>query len=168
MKCKICGKEFTPSKESRVLCSDECRKESQRVALRRQQEKRRAKARELLGTRFCEVCGKEFVPRTRMMVRCSPACTAQLGNIYKQGSRKAKRERITEGKKRRKNKHDQIAEFTVNAWKEGRSYGKQEMQGYLAKQSEEMAQRRKELDAEWERKRRMKRDGSAVAESVER
>lgn len=154
MECKICGKEFTPSKESKTICSDECRKIGKRINVKRYTQKKSNERQMMLGIRFCEVCGKEFHPRNSRMVRCSNACTASRGSVYKRENRKLKKELIAEDKKQRKSREAELAQFTVQAWKEGRSYGKHEMQNHLAKQSEEMAKRRRELDAEWERKRK--------------
>lgn len=165
MKCKICGKEFTPTSDCRTICSDECRKENKRLSARQYQKQKSQQHQLMLGTRTCEVCGKDFHPRTRLMVRCSPACTAKLGTLFKQESRKTKKEQMTIERKLRRDREAEIAELTVQGWKEGkRSYGKQEMQSYLAKQSDEMAKRRRELDAEWEKKKRER----AVHESIKR
>lgn len=155
MICKICGKEFTPTSKCKTICSDECREKNVKLMFREQARKRREKNREHLGAKFCEVCGKEFVPRTSLQVRCSSACTAKRGTVYKRENQRAKKEQLTLEKKLRVDKEAEIAKLTVQAWKEYKtSYGKLEMQNYLAKQSDEMAKRRRELDAEWERKKR--------------
>jgi len=156
MKCKICGKEFTPSKESRTICSDVCRVISKRASVMRYSKKKSQEKQLMLGTRCCEVCGKEFHPRTSLMVRCSPECTAKLGSLYTLENKKLRRKLAVEKKNLKKGKEAELVEFTAQAWQEGRrSYGKHEMQGYLEQQSLEMAKRRRELDAEWERKRKM-------------
>ena len=155
MVCKICGKEFTPSSKCKTICSDECREKNVKLMFREQARRRREKNREHLGTKFCEVCGKEFVPRTSLMVRCSSACTAKRGIVYKRENRKVKKEKIAVAKKLKVDREAEIDKLTVQAWTEYKtSYGKLEMKNYLAKQSDEMAKRRRELDAEWERKKR--------------
>ena len=89
------------------------------------------------------------------MVRCSPACTAKRASVYASENKRLKKVLVAEDKKAKKNREKELVEFTVQAWKEGRmSYGKHEMQNYLSKQSDEMARRRRELDLEWERKRK--------------
>lgn len=154
-KCKVCGNEFAVTPKNKTLCSDACRKESDRLSAKKQAEERKAINRKLLGTKFCTVCGKEFAPKNNRQVRCSRVCTRKLGNDYKQEYRKVTKKQIAEEQKLRVKKEKELVEFTVQAWKSGgRSYGKMEMMNYLAKQSEEMAKRRRELDAEWERKRK--------------
>lgn len=149
--CKICGKEFIPTQKSRKLCSDECRKISKNMTAKKQQEGRKEKNRELLGTRTCTVCGKEFQPRNSKMIRCSSACTAKRGNDYKALNRKA---RIEETNAKKEAKLNDLVERTVEARESGTSYGKLELKPFLAQQSEDMAKRRREMEAEWERKRK--------------
>ena len=164
-KCKICGKEFTVTNDNRTICSDECRKENKKIFAKEYQKRKSREHQQMLGIRKCDVCGKEFHPRTRLMVRCSPACTAKLGSLFKEESRKAQKERMTIERKLRRDREAEIARLPVPGWQEGkRSYGKQVMQDYLSKQSDEMARRRRELDAEWERRKRE----CAVPKSVKR
>lgn len=167
MKCKVCGKEFTPSKDSRTLCSNECRVIGKRINVKKYAKKKSQEKQLMLGTRNCEVCGKEFHPRTGRQVRCSNNCTAQIRNQQTVENKRAKRMLCVEDKKLRRSKEARLVEFAVQAWEEGRtSYGKYEMQGYLEQQSMEMAKRRRELDAEWERKRRIVNGQSALAEGI--
>ena len=152
--CKMCGKKFNVSKNHRTLCSDECRKFGIKQSSEKQAKERREANRLLLGTRFCEVCGKEFQPRTRLMVRCSEECTKKRGTIYKRENTKKNRDKVAEEKRRKKNSVAERDEIMRQGMKAGRSYGKQQLVSYLANQSDEMAKRRRELDAEWERKRK--------------
>ena len=57
-----------------------------------------------------------------------------------------------EQKLRERNSKEIIA-MSVQAGNAHTTYGKLELQNYLAKQSLEMAKRRRELDLEWERKK---------------
>ena len=154
IKCKICGKEFEQTNKSRVLCSDECRMMNKRVMASDYAKKVRDERRERLGTRTCEVCGKEFIPRNSIMVRCSSACTEKRLRVYANENKRLKREQVAEDKKLKKNREKELLDFNLEALHCGKSYGKHEMTFYLAKQSDEMARRRRELDLEWERKRK--------------
>ena len=152
IKCMICGKEFVPTNKSRKLCSDECREENRKKHNKAQQMERKEHTRALLGTRFCEMCGKEFSPRNSLIVTCSVECTKERRRIeYKLGRKEAKEKLREETKKKKKN---QLAKCNKKALDAGTSYGKLELKSYLAKQSEEMAKHRRELDAEWERRRK--------------
>lgn len=166
MKCRICGKEFTPSKESRTLCSDECRREAKRMNANEYRVRRIAQNRKRLGTRFCTVCGKEFVPKTSQQVRCSPECTRMRATEYKRENVRNNKQRIAEAQKTKKSKEKELLEFNYQAMKAKRTYGKHELKFYLEKQSEEMARRRRELEAEWERKRKVANGRSALDEGV--
>lgn len=152
-KCKICGKEFIVTSRTKTICSAECRLENKKLMSRRQMQKRKEENRKLLGTKKCEVCGKEFAPKNSLQVRCSRSCTRKTGTEYKQAYRKITKKEIEEGQKLRAKKEKELVGMSVQAGNAGTSYGKYESQFYLAKQSEEMAKRRRELDAEWERKR---------------
>ena len=152
-KCKVCGKEFIVTPRMKTLCSAECRLESKRISSRKQMQKKREENRKLLGTRKCEVCGKEFAPKNSRQVRCSRSCTRRIGTEYKQAYRKVTKKQIADAQKLSEKKANELVEFSVLAYKGGRSYGKMEMMNYLAKQSEDMAKRRRELDAGWERKK---------------
>lgn len=153
-KCKICGKEFVVTPRTKTLCSAECRIESKRLSSRKQMQESREANRKRLGTRFCSVCGKEFAPKNGRQVRCSRSCTKKIGTEYKQEYRKVTKKQIADEEKLRKKKEKELVKYSVLAGKEKTSYGKYESQFYIAKQSEEMAKRRRELDAEWERKKK--------------
>ena len=154
-KCKICGKEFALSKECRTICSDECRIQDRRLNAKEYSARKRKESRSLVKMKSCEVCGKEFMPRTSLQVRCSKTCTATLGNQYKWENCKKRKAELAEGKKRKKSKEKELVEFNLKALEAGRTYGKHELQSFLEKQSIEMAKRRRELEIEWERKRKM-------------
>jgi hypothetical protein len=113
----------------------------------------RSENRRMLGTKICTVCGKEFAPKNSRQVRCSRTCTIERRTEYKREYRKTKKQ-IAEDQKIRNTKVNPIVEVGVQAGKAGTSYGKYESRFYIARQSEEMAKRRRELDAEWERKRK--------------
>lgn len=150
-RCKICGN-IVPA-GMRTLCSEECRQQSKRLNSCRHQRKIRSENRMVLGMKICTVCGKEFSPKNSRQVRCSRTCTKEGRTDYKRKYRMTKKQ-MAEEQKRRDTKANPIVKFGVQAGKAGTSYGKYESQFYLAKQSEEMAKRRRELDAEWERKRK--------------
>lgn len=153
-KCKICGKEFIVTPRMKLICSAECRIENKKIIARRNAQKMREENRMRLGTKKCAVCGKEFSPKNSRQVRCSRSCTQKRGTEYKQEYRKITKKQIADEQKRRKQKEKELTGMSVQAGKAGMTYGKLEMQDYLAKQSFEMAKRRRELDAEWERKRK--------------
>ena len=152
-KCNVCGKEFIVTPRMKTLCSVECRLESKRISSRKQLEKKKEENRKLLGTRKCSVCGKEFAPKNSRQVRCSRSCTRKKGTEYKQEYRAITKKQIADEKKARVQKEKELVKYSVLAGKEKTSYGKYESKFYLAKQSEEMANRRRELYDEWERKR---------------
>lgn len=154
MKCKICGKEFAPSNGSRTICSDECRKQGRRLNAKEYAERKRKERRSQIKMKTCEVCGKEFMPRTSLQVRCSKSCTVMLGNQYKRDNCKKRKEELAESKKRKKSKAEELVEFNTQALAAGKTYGKHELQPFLEKQSIEMAKRRREMEIEWERKRK--------------
>ena len=115
--------------------------------------KKREENRKQIGMKKCEVCGKEFSPKNRLQVRCSRDCTRDRGAEYKQKHRKITKKQIADEQKAREKKEKELVKYSVLAGNEKTSYGKYESKFYIAKQSEEMAKRRRELDAEWERKR---------------
>lgn len=153
-RCNVCGKEFIVTPRMKTLCSAECRLESKRISSRKQMQKKREENRKLLGTRFCTVCGKEFAPKNSLQVRCSRSCTQKRGTEYKQEYRKITKKQIADEQKARAKNEKELVKYSVLAGNEKTSYGKYESRFYLEKQSEEMAKRRRELDAEWERKRK--------------
>jgi hypothetical protein len=153
-KCNVCGKEFIVTPRMKTLCSAECRLESKRISSRKQLQKKKEEKRKLLGTRKCTVCGKEFAPKNSRQVRCSRACTREKSTEYKQEYRRVTKKQIAEEQKLREKKVNELVGMSVQAGNAHTTYGKLEMQNYLAKQSLEMAKRRRELDAEWERKRK--------------
>lgn len=160
IKCRICGKEFAPEHKNTRLCSEECRKENKKLHSRKQTSEKTAKRREKNSslTRVCIVCGKEYPVKNWNQKMCSEKCViehrrkAQL--IYK----KEKRQEVVKVITRRNRKQIPLVQDSVEAEKAGTSYGKYALIPYLAKQSEEMAKRRRELDAEWERKRNEKKN----------
>ena len=158
IKCKICGKQFTPAHKNVKLCSDECKKESKRLSAKKQTVDRREKNRALMGTRICEVCGKEFPIKNWNMKRCSKECTLEQKKSTDRINKRKKREQVVTVAKQKKQKQIQLVQDSLEAQKASTSYGKYALKPYLAKQSEEMAKRRRELDAEWERKRNEKKN----------
>lgn len=153
-KCKICGKEFITTPRHKTICSAECRIENNRVNVRNYTRKKREERRRELGTRFCTVCGKEFSPKNGNQIRCSRRCTQNRSGEYKAEYRKATKQQMQTEQKLREKNGKAIVKMSVQAGKAHTTYGKLEMQNYLAKQSLEMERRRRELDAEWERKRK--------------
>jgi hypothetical protein len=153
-KCNVCGKEFIVTPRMKTLCSAECRLEGKRISSRKQMQKKSEERRKLLGTKKCEVCGKEFAPKNSLQVRCSRSCTKKIGTEYKRAYRKITKKEIADAQKARANKEKELTGMSVQAGNAHTTYGKLEMQKYLAKQSLEMERRRRELDAEWERKRK--------------
>ncbi len=152
-KCKICGKEFIVTPRMKLICSAECRIENKKIIARRNAQKMREENRRRLGTKQCAVCGKEFSPKNSRQVRCSRNCTKNRSSEYKAEYRKITKKQIADEQKARAKKEKELVRYSVLAGNEKTSYGKYESQFYLAKQSEEMAKRRRELDAEWERKK---------------
>ena len=153
-KCKICGKEFIATPRHKIICSAECKIENNRINVRNYAQRKRAERRMELGTKKCAVCGKEFSPRNSNQVRCSRKCTKSRSGEYKAEYRKITKKQMQTEQKLRERNGKEIIEMSVQAGKAHTTYGKLEMQNYLAKQSLEMARRRRELDAEWERKRK--------------
>lgn len=152
--CKICGKEFETPYHHASLCSEECRDENKRLHARKQTVDRREKNRALMGTRVCVVCGKEFQIKNWNMKMCSKECILKQKSSTKTINKRKKKEQAVTVQKQKKKKLSQLVQYSLDAEKAGTSYGKYESRSYIAKQSEEMAKRRRELDAEWERKRK--------------
>ena len=153
-KCKICGKEFMTTPRHKTICSAECKIENNRINVRKHAQKKREERRLELGTRKCVVCGKEFSPRNGNQVRCSKKCTEKRHRDYKAEYRRITKKELTEERKQRAKNSKELVKMSVQAGKAHTTYGKLELQDYLAKQSLEMAKRRRELDLEWERKRK--------------
>ena len=153
-KCKICGKEFLATPRHKTICSAECKIENNRINVRNHARKIREANRKRLGTKFCTVCGKEFAPKNSNQVRCSRQCTKSRSGEYKAGYKKVTKQQMQAEQKLRARNEKEIVKMSVQAGKAHTTYGKLEMQNYLAKQSLEMERRRRELDAEWERKRK--------------
>ena len=72
MKCKICGKEFIPSRSTAAYCSSECRLESKNQCSKRYQEKHYIPKEPKYGD--CVICGKSFPIRRGGSITCSPEC----------------------------------------------------------------------------------------------
>lgn len=81
MKCKLCGKEFTPEHWRRLYCSEECSAQAKRINDLRWW--RKAHNYEPPGKKVCSVCGAEFVPKTATQEACSRECCSRLRNIKK-------------------------------------------------------------------------------------
>lgn len=64
--CIICGKEFTPKRYDRVICSAECRK---KFSPRKYSIKNKKS--------ICEICGKEFVTKSKKRIFCGDECSAK-------------------------------------------------------------------------------------------
>lgn len=158
IKCKICGREFESSYKHATLCSEECRKENKRLHARKQTVDRREKNRALMGTGICVVCGKEFPLKNWNQKVCSKGCILKHKSKTKAINRLKKKEQIVAIAKHKEQKMIPLVKDSVAAQKAGTSYGKYAIKPYLAKQSEEMAKRRRELDAEWEKKRNEKKN----------
>lgn len=153
IKCKICGKKFTTNNKTKKICSPACKIENNRINVRIHAQKKREEKRKALGTRKCTVCGKEFSPRNGRQVRCTPKCTKSRSGEYKAEYRKITKQQMSYEQKLREQNGKEIIAMSVKAGNAHTTYGKLELQDYLAKQSLEMAKRRRELDLEWERKR---------------
>lgn len=158
IQCKICGREFESSYKHAQICSEECREENKKLHARKQTADRREKNRALMGTRFCTVCGKEFPIKNWNQKVCSKECVLKHRSKTKAINKRKKKEQIVAVAKQKEQKMIPLVKDSVAAQKAGTSYGKHAAVPYLAKQSEEMAKRRRELDAEWEKKRNEKKN----------
>lgn len=162
IKCRICGKEFIPANKKTQLCSEECRKENKKLHARKQNAEKTAERREKNSalTRTCVICGKEFSVKNWNQKMCSKECVLEHRRKAQSIYKKEKREEVVKVITRRNRKQIPLVQMSVEAQqKAGTSYGKYASIPYLEKQSEEMAKRRRELDAEWERKRNEKKNG---------
>ena len=154
--CTVCGKEFSYTHNRVTMCSEACRNKSKRMIALRQLEKRKEKTRERLGTRICKVCGKEFQPKNPQMLMCSKDCNGNKNrlNANKRKLReKAKVQKAVVASKK-KQKNAELVQETVLAKQDGLSYGKAKMNLYIERQSIEMAIRRRQLQEEWERRKK--------------
>ena len=152
-KCKICGKEFLATVTTKTICSVECKVINNRLNNKMHMQKKREEKRKELGTKKCPVCGKEFVPRNDQHKRCSQECTQKIHNDYKREYIRVTKKQLAEEKKMREKNGKELVKMSVEAGNAHTTYGKLELQNYLLKQSFDMERRRRELDAEWERKR---------------
>lgn len=67
--CAYCGKEFTRTKERRLLCSDECKQKSAAARIKRY-------AHRTSEMQTCIVCGKKFWRDKHHRTLCSDECRA--------------------------------------------------------------------------------------------
>lgn len=146
-KCKICGKEFVVSSKNKRVCSDECRRVNKNLTSKRFAMKQAEEKRKTPKISYCENCGKAFSPKNSRHLRCTPNCGEDVA------VEEVKKLTPREQEKLRKKKLKELIDFNETALRGGRSYGKLEMQSYLAKQSEEMARHRRELEAEFKRRK---------------
>lgn len=72
MKCKLCGKEFTPQHWRRLYCSEECSAQAARINDLRRWHKAHPHAQP--EKKICVICGSEFIPRREGQVTCSNKC----------------------------------------------------------------------------------------------
>lgn len=81
MKCKICGKEFTPIHKQRICCSDECSRQNSLQLMAEWREKHRntksTPATKSKHKKICAGCGKEFKPRNPTQIYCCSKCYRQ-------------------------------------------------------------------------------------------
>ena len=163
IKCRICGMEFESSHRQARLCSEECRKENKKIVARKQTAKKTAERREknsaLMEQKTCVVCGKKFLANNWIQKVCSKECTLEHRRKTQAINKQKKKEDVVKVITRRNRKQIPLVQDSLKAEEAGTTYGKYALIPYLAKQSEEMAKRRRELDAEWERKRNEKKNG---------
>lgn len=158
IKCRICGKQFTPSNGNTKLCSEDCKKENKRIIARKYAEKRRKENPALMGTKTCIVCGKEFPVKNWNQKTCSEECILEHRKKSQTSRRQRKKETVVKVKQQRNKKQIPLVLDSIEAEKAGTSYGKYKVIPYIEKQSEEMALHRRELDLLWERKRNEKKN----------
>lgn len=83
MKCKICGKEFTPIHKQRICCSDECSHQNSLQLMAEWREKHRTKTSSTEPNtkskpkKICAGCGKEFNPLKPTQIYCCSKCYRQ-------------------------------------------------------------------------------------------
>lgn len=158
IRCKICGREFESSCKHAQLCSEECRKENKKIHSKKHADKCKEQNRALMGTRICTVCGKEFSPKNWNQKVCSKECVPENRRKRDAIKKQKKKEEKVKVKNKRRRKIIPLVQDSLKAQEAGMSYGKYAAIPYLAKQSEEMAKRRRELDAEREKKRNEKKN----------
>lgn len=67
-RCKVCGKKFETNRKNTVCCSDECKKEFNRIRSRERYKSIKP------TTKVCEVCGKIYEPTGRNQKYCCYKC----------------------------------------------------------------------------------------------
>lgn len=80
--CKICGKEFIPSNNRQLTCSQKCgviNKRELTKNLHRENYKPKAP-----GPKICVMCGKEFIPAHGNIKTCSAECKLQARRAFYQ------------------------------------------------------------------------------------
>lgn len=92
--CKVCGKEFTTTHHRHVLCSDECRKISQKTALKRYLGQKITERKERIAARTCIICGNPIDPSTRRVSYCSEECAKKGQKINHDIANKMKAEEV--------------------------------------------------------------------------
>lgn len=163
IQCRICGREFESSHKHAQLCSEECRKENKKILARKQTAQKTAERRErnssMMEQKTCVVCGRKFLANNWIQKTCSKECTLKHRRTSQAINKQKKKEDVVKVITRRNRKQIPLVQDSLKAEEAGTSYGKYALKPYLEKQSEEMAKRRRELDAEWERKRNEKKNG---------
>ena len=74
--CTVCGKEFTSAHRRSTLCSDECRKISQKASLYKYLGKKTSESRARVAARTCVICGNLIDPATKRVKYCCEECAA--------------------------------------------------------------------------------------------
>lgn len=97
--CAVCGKKFTTNSHRSKLCSDECRKISQKEALKKYLEKRVRENRARVAARTCIVCGNPIDPKTKRVKYCCEEC-AVMG--FQMMHDKANQKKLEELRSRKK------------------------------------------------------------------
>ena len=80
MKCKQCGKEFTPINKQQLYCCARCRNRYQsKVAYLKKTKLKK------VYVKFCSVCNKKFKTTRANQIYCSLKCSRTSGNarLYK-------------------------------------------------------------------------------------
>lgn len=85
MKCKICGREFTPNHPRMLTCSEECSQKNTVLVKRAANRRARQREKETKNTwyrrhhplepRVCMSCGKTFMPHDARQRYCTPGCS---------------------------------------------------------------------------------------------
>lgn len=92
--CTICGKEFTASFHRERVCSNECREISQKRALKKYYEKKKAERKKEVEKRTCVICGKPIDIDTGRTRYCSQACAKEGWRINNIEANKKKAEEV--------------------------------------------------------------------------